>query len=75
MIDYRTDAVIVTVIEVVLIVLGIGFGIISYNSGFEKGYTEALQDMKKNKPPKYILVEQKDGTMIWEENSEVKDER
>lgn len=59
---------------VVLLVVWISCAILAHDSGFEKGYTEALQDMKKNKPPKYVLVEQKDGTTVWEENSEVKDE-
>lgn len=69
--DWRTDEVIVTAIMVALVVLCISCGILAHESGFEEGYTEALQDMKKNKPPKYILVEQKDGTMVWEENKEL----
>lgn len=71
MFDYRTDEVIVTAIMVALVVLCISCGILAHDCGFEKGYTEALQDMKKNKPPKYILVEQEDGTTVWEENKEL----
>ena len=69
--DYSTDAAIVTVIMVALVALCISCGILAHESGFEEGYTTALQDIKKNKPPKYILVVQKDGTMVWEENKEL----
>lgn len=70
MIDDYTEVVITVVTTVVLIALCISCGLLAHNCGFEEGYTEALQDMKKNKPPKYILVEQKDGTTVWEKNKE-----
>ena len=72
MIDYRTEAGVVTVIMVVLVVLCISCGILAHEYGFEEGYTTALQDMKKNNPPKYVLVEQEDGTTVWKENEVTK---
>lgn len=70
--DDSMNEVVSLVVIVVLLVVWISCTILAHDSGFEKGYTEALQDMKKNKPPKYILVEQKDGTTIWEENKVTK---
>lgn len=71
MINYRMEEVLVTAIVVALVALCISCGILAHDSGFEEGYTTALQDMKKNNPPKYILVEQKDGTTVWKENKEL----
>ena len=39
-------------------------------TGEKDGYVRALQDMKKGKPPAYVLVEQADGTTKWESNKE-----
>lgn len=68
--DDSMNEVVSLVVIVVLLVVWISCTILAHDSGFEEGYTTALQDMKKNNPPKYILVEQKDGTMVWEENKE-----
>lgn len=70
MIDDSAEGVILVAITVVLVALYISCGILAHDSGFKKGYTEALQDMKKKNPPKYILVDQEDGTTVWEENKE-----
>lgn len=70
--DYdSTPIVVVAIIVGVLSVMFISLGLVAHDSGFEEGYTTALHDMKKNNPPKYILVEQKDGTTVWEENKEL----
>lgn len=69
--DPGEPIVVAAIIIGVLIVIFVSCGLIAHDCGFEEGYTEALQDMKKNKPPKYILVEQKDGTTVWEENKEL----
>ena len=65
------NEVVSIVVIVVLLVVWISCTILAHDSGFEEGYTTALQDMKKNNPPKYILVEQKDGTTVWKENKEL----
>lgn len=69
--DDSMNEVVSLVVIVVLLVVWISCTILAHDSGFEEGYTEALQDMKKNEPPKYVLVEQKDGTTVWEENKEL----
>lgn len=69
--DHGEPIVVAAIIIGVLVVLFVSCGLIAYDSGFEEGYTTALQDMKKNKPPKYVLVEQEDGTMVWEKNKEL----
>ena len=66
------NEVVSIVVMVALVALCISCGILAHDCGFEEGYTKALQDMKKNKPPKYVLVEQEDGTTVWKENEVTK---
>lgn len=40
--------------------------------GFRSGYIQALEDMKNNKPAKYVLKAQSNGETKWIENKEKK---
>lgn len=40
--------------------------------GFRGGYIQALEDMRQNKPAKYILKQQENGETKWEEDKEKK---
>lgn len=40
--------------------------------GQKEGYINCLNDIAKNKKPKYILVEQDDRVTKWEHNKEYK---
>lgn len=49
--------------------------IVAYFAGedsFRCGYIQALEDMRQNKPAKYILKQQENGETKWEENKEKK---
>lgn len=68
---YARDIVIVALIGIVgIIAMAVIGQQCGEKEGFFSGYIQCLQDMKHGKPPAYVLVEQSDGTVTWEINTE-----
>lgn len=56
-----------------LCIVSLLFLIVGSLCGQKEGYINCLNDIAKNKKPKYILVEQDNRTTKWEHNKEYKE--
>lgn len=67
----ESDGVITLAVLLTVAIIGFFAGVFcGHRDGEKSGYIKSLQDMKKGNPPSYVLVEQPDGTTVWESNKE-----
>ena len=52
---------------IALLILGL---LVGHTVAYKTGYVDALADLKYNRPPKYKLETQTDGSSIWVSNYE-----